>query len=223
QDSIYQEPWAFGLDAEKIVKKYIEMRYTFLPYIYTEFQKTAEDGLPIVRPLYMEFKEERDLIQVNDQFMLGENILVAPIVREGQVKRLVRLPKGTWFNYWTKEQVEGGDYIIADAPIDVMPIYIKAGTILPLGTSVQNTKETQDLALEIYLDNDEASGYVYNDDGKSYQYESGKISKTAFTATFKNGEVQINGDHHGEENLQQKVTTIEVFGKKIDKITRAGI
>ncbi|EHW9791662.1 glycoside hydrolase family 31 protein [Listeria innocua] len=223
QDSIYQEPWAFGLDAEKIVKKYIEMRYTFLPYIYTEFQKTAENGLPIVRPLYMEFKEERDLIQVNDQFMLGENILVAPIVREGQVKRLVRLPKGTWFNYWTKEQVEGGDYIIADAPIDVMPIYIKAGTILPLGTSVQNTKETQDLALEIYLDNDEASGYVYNDDGKSYQYESGKISKTAFTATFKNGEVQINGDHHGEENLQQKVTTIEVFGKKIDKITRAGI
>ncbi|EAG8014942.1 TPA_asm: alpha-glucosidase [Listeria monocytogenes] len=223
QDSIYQEPWAFGADAEKIVKQYIELRYAFLPYIYTEFQKTAESGLPLVRPLYMEFKDERDLIQVNDQFMLGENILVAPIVREGQAKRLVRLPKGLWFNYWTKEQFVGGDYIIADAPIDTMPIYIKAGTILPVGSSVQNTKETQELTLEVYLDSETATGYVYNDDGKSYQYESGAVSKTKLTATFKNGEVLINATHQGEANLQQKVTTIQVFGEKIDKITRAGI
>ncbi|HAJ9613506.1 TPA: ROK family protein [Listeria monocytogenes] len=223
QDSIYQEPWAFGADAEKIVKQYIELRYAFLPYIYTEFQKTAESGLPLVRPLYMEFKDERDLIQVNDQFMLGENILVAPIVREGQVKRLVRLPRGLWFNYWTKEQFVGGDYIIADAPIDTMPIYIKAGTILPVGSSVQNTKETQDLTLEVYLDGDVASVYVYNDDGKSYQYESGAASKTTLTATFKNGEVLINATHQGEANLQHKVTTIQVFGEKTDKITRAGI
>ncbi|QDA73581.1 glycoside hydrolase family 31 protein [Listeria seeligeri] len=223
QDSIYQEPWAFGLDAEKIVKKYIELRYAFLPYIYTEFQKTAETGLPLVRPLYTEFKDERDLIQVNDEFMLGENILVAPIVREGQVKRLVRLPKGTWFNYWTKEQLEGGDYIIADAPIDTMPIYIKAGTILPIGSSVQNTKETQSIALEIYLANGTASGYVYNDDGKSYEYQNGEFAKTGLTATLQNGEVQVKATHSGKVNLQLEITTIQVFGEKTNKITRAGI
>lgn len=223
QDSIYQEPWAFGPDAEKIVKQYIELRYAFLPYIYTEFQKTAETGLPLVRPLYMEFNGERDLIQVNDEFMLGENILVAPIVREGQVKRLVRLPKGTWFNYWTKEKIEGGGYIIADAPMDTMPIYIKAGTILPIGSNVQNTKETQSLVLEVYLANGKAAGYVYNDDGKSYQYEQGELSKTELTASLQNGEVQVNASHNGKLNLQLEITTIQVFGEKTNKIIRAGI
>ncbi|EAG7376653.1 DUF5110 domain-containing protein, partial [Listeria monocytogenes] len=83
--------------------------------------------------------------------------------------------------------------------------------------------ETQELTLEVYLDSETATGYVYNDDGKSYQYESGAVSKTKLTATFKNGEVLINATHQGEANLQQKVTTIQVFGEKIDKITRAGI
>ncbi|KID20881.1 hypothetical protein NV44_02755, partial [Listeria monocytogenes] len=129
--------------------------------IYTGFRKTAECSFPGVRPLYIECKDVRDLIQVVDQVMLGENILVAPIVREGQAKRLVRLPNGLWFNYWTKDQFVVGDYIIADAPIDTMPIYIKAGAILPVCSRVQNTKEPHELPLEVYLDSATATGYVY--------------------------------------------------------------
>ncbi|EFS04575.1 alpha-glucosidase 2, partial [Listeria seeligeri FSL S4-171] len=90
-------------------------------------------------------------------------------------------------------------------------------------SSVQNTKETQSIALEIYIANGTASGYVYNDDGKSYEYQNGEFAKTGLTATLQNGEVQVKATHSGKVNLQLEITTIQVFGEKTNKITRAGI
>ncbi|MEH7453231.1 glycoside hydrolase family 31 protein [Gottfriedia acidiceleris] len=184
QDSIYQEPWAFGEKTLASVKKYIELRYRFMPYLYTLFYEAEQTGLPIVRPLVMEYPNDPETFQCSDEFLLGSQVLVAPMLRPGQSHRPVYLPKGTWFDFWTQEKYEGGQYHLIKADLDTLPIFVKAGTILPLGTPVQNTKELQEIELQVYLSReDQAIGHIYEDDGYTYDYQQDDYRFTTFTVS----------------------------------------
>lgn len=181
QDSIRQEPWAFGEKTMLIVKKYIELRYRFLPYIYTLFYQSEQTGLPVVRPLVMEYPDDKNTFHCCDEFLLGSQVLIAPILRPGQTHRSVYLPAGIWYDFWTEEKYIGGQYYLIEADLDTLPIFVKGGTILPLGSVVKNTKEKQEIELLIYhSEKEKMIGYLYEDDGYSYNYRQNQYRLSTF-------------------------------------------
>ncbi|WP_239673198.1 glycoside hydrolase family 31 protein [Mangrovibacillus cuniculi] len=178
-----QEPWAFGEEVEAISKKYIEMRYQLLPYLYNAFQNSAEEGAPVQQPLVYHFQEDEKTYNISDQFMFGDSLMLAPVVKQGQTSREVYLPEGeTWVDYWTKEEFEGGQTITVDAPLEHMPIFAMKDSIIPTREVQQYTdqNELKNLVLDTYLE-DKASYDFYEDDGKSLDHRSGEFNETNFT------------------------------------------
>ena len=177
-----QEPWAFDKETEDINRKYIKLRYKLIPYLYDLMHKGELTGEPIIRPLLFNYQKDKNTYEINDEFMFGDNILVAPVVEQGVRHRLVYLPEGdNWIDYWTKKEYKGGQYIIKEAPLDICPIYIKVLSIIPIGKE-QNyigEKENDTLALDIYLgENDGDIIYThYLDDGESFDYKNGILNK----------------------------------------------
>jgi len=168
------EVWSYGKQAEPILEKYLKLRYQLLPYIYSLAHNTYQTGAPYMRPLFMDFPGDPKVADVRDEYMFGPAFLVAPVTEQGATKRMVYLPAGAdWFNYWTNERVRGGQWIQADAPIDTLPLFVRAGSILPLGDAIENTTEVQKIArLRVYPGAD-AEFALYEDDGKTYAYEKG--------------------------------------------------
>lgn len=173
-----QEPWSFDKETEDICRKYIKLRYKLIPYIYDLFWKGESDGLPIMRPLLLHYENDANTYEINDEFLCGDSILVAPIIEQGKKSRMVYLPEGNdWIDYWTKEYSSGGKFIVKNAPLDTCPIYIKAGTVIP-NYPEQNyigEKSVNELTFNIYLSkNDQNISYThYQDDGESFNYKNG--------------------------------------------------
>lgn len=212
QDSIYQEPWAFGEDTMASVRKYIELRYRFLPYIYTLFYEAEQIGTPIVRPLVMEYPEDKETVECSDQFMVGSQVMIAPMLRPGQSYRAVYFPAGVWYDWWTEEKIKGGQYQLVSADIDTLPIFVKEGTVLPLGTSVKNTKDMQHIELAaFYSDKEEMAGTLYEDDTISYEYRKGNYRISNITIT-KNGEVNMKAS--GNSDSKTILKDVKIIGKK---------
>lgn len=170
------EVWSYGEEAERILVKYLRLRYRLMPYIYSLAYQVTQTGAPFMRALWMDFSDEKSTV-TEDEFMFGPSLLVAPVVEQGAVSRKVYLPGGTkWFNFWTNEKLDGGQTITVDAPIDVLPLFVKEGSVLPLGEVRQNSKEEQkEIEIRVYSGS-QASFCLYSDDGKSYAYEKGEYS-----------------------------------------------
>ena len=180
-----QEPWAFDEITEEINKKYIKLRYKFIPYLYDMMHKCEKSGAPIIRPLLYNYQNDKKTYEINDEFMFGDNVLVSPVVEQGARQKLVYLPKGnSWIDYWTGEEFEGGQYIIKDSPLDICPIYIKTMSIISNGEDVNyiGEKDTECLNLSIYLCDKKGEGkYIaYNDDGESFDYKNGRFNEYEF-------------------------------------------
>ncbi|MCR8746578.1 glycoside hydrolase family 31 protein [Romboutsia lituseburensis] len=175
-----QEPWAFDKLKEDINRKYIKLRYKLIPYLYDTFYKGERDGLPVIRPLVLHYQQDDKTYEINDQFLFGENIMVAPVLEQGKKARMIYLPKGeNWIDYWTKESFEGGQYIIKEAPLEICPIYIKEGSIIPNFPELSyiGEKEIKTLILDIYTVKDGEFEYNhYQDDGESFEYKDGKYN-----------------------------------------------
>jgi alpha-glucosidase len=176
-----QEPWAFDENTEEINRKYIKLRYKLLPYIYDNMWNCSKTGAPLIRPLVFNYQNDKNTYEINDEFLCGDNILVAPVVEQGAKARMVYLPLGeTWIDYWTKEEYKGGQYIIKETPLDICPIFIKGGAVIPVAQE-QNyvgEKQTNKLTLEVYLCND-STETIYNhyiDDGESFKYQDGEFN-----------------------------------------------
>ena len=175
-----QEPWAFDTETEEINRKYINLRYQLIPYIYDQLWHGETSGLPLLRPLILHWQEDARTHELNDQLMCGDSILVAPVVQQGQTVRPVYLPAGQWYDYWTKEVISGEAYILREAPLDICPIYIKAGAIIPNHPVRQYVDEMamEHLILDVYP-NDRGDIHLYEhliDDGESYAYQNGNCA-----------------------------------------------
>ncbi|PVE16178.1 alpha-glucosidase [Clostridium perfringens] len=171
-----QEPWAFGPRAEKIAKKSIELRYELLPYIYDLYYISHKEGLPIFRPIIMEYEKDMNLLNMREQFMLGENMIVAPVLYEGERSKTVYLPKGSWFNYFTMEKLQGGKWYKLPCELDEILVFVKEGAIIPTyNKKFRNVKERpKNILLKVFGEN--AKGFHYNDDGHSMEYLEGKYT-----------------------------------------------
>ena len=175
----YNEVWSYGKQAEPILAKYLRLRYQLLPYIYSLAYHTYDTGAPYMRALFMDFPNDPKVADIGDEYMFGPAFLVAPVTEQGATTRSVYLPAGTgWFNFWTNERVEGGQRIAVNAPIDTVPLFVRAGSIVPLGEAIENTNQLQQLAkVRVYAGHD-AHFTLHQDDGNTYAYETGNGGST---------------------------------------------
>ncbi len=173
--TIDQEPWAFGPEVEAICRQFISLRYQLLPYLYGLFVAAYRTGAPIMRPLAWHYPGETDAVAAGDQFLLGQDLLVAPIIRQGATARAVYLPRGDWYNFWTNELVSGGRHIVAEAPLERMPLFVRAGAIIPMGAVQQFVGEKNVDTINLHLwPGGEGRLDWYEDDGQSQDYERGE-------------------------------------------------
>lgn len=157
-----REPWLFGDEVLGVVRDSLQTRVRLMPYLYTLAWQTSTTGLPLVRPMFFEDPVSRDWWDVDDQFMLGDCLLVAPILEEGQSSRDVRFPAGLWYDFRSGNAIQGPTTISVDAPLDVVPVFVRGGSVLPLAPDGQ-------LALHAYPDaQGGATGVLYSDDGDGY-------------------------------------------------------
>ncbi len=180
---LYQEPWQFDAKTCEIYKKFIDLRYHLLPYLYDCFYQMSKTGAPVFRPLVFEFEKDPNVWELNDEFMVGDNLLISPVVTQGVNKKLVYLPEGSWVDYETGETHEGGQYFIKDAPIETCPIYVLGGTILPTYPIQQyvGEKEITELILHVYPG--EGNYLHYQDDGTGFAYQEGSYNLYEFKIT----------------------------------------
>ena len=177
-----QEPWAFGEETTKIVRKAIALRYHLLPYIY---DLAHNSQLPMLRPLVMEYPEDPKVANICDQFLLGDSLMAAPVINPGVTARAVYLPEGTWYDYYTGKQYQGGQYILAEAPIDHLPLFAKAGAIIPVAVGAPEcVEDITEVALEVFPGS--GSFTHYTDDGETMDYENGAIHALKVTVEDKN-------------------------------------
>ena len=173
------EVWSYGKAAEAVIVKYLKLRYALLPYVYSLGKRTYDTGAPFMRALFMDFPQDPNVAKIGDEYMFGPALLVAPVTEQGAQSRTVYLPAGSdWYNFWTSEKIGGGQTIRVSAPIDVIPLFVRAGSILPIGAPVLNTSTSQAIAeIRVYRGRD-AQFELFDDDGVSYAYEKGAGTST---------------------------------------------
>ena len=146
-----------------------------MPYIYSLGYKTYQTGAPFMRPLFMDFPGDPKVADIGDEYMFGPAFLVAPVTEQGATVKNVYLPSGSdWYNYWTKERVHGGQIARVDAPIDTIPLFVRAGSIIPSGSAIESTNEQQKIEKVRVYPGADADFTLYDDDGKTYAYEKGE-------------------------------------------------
>ena len=180
--------WAF--DAQE---KMINLRYRLLPYIYSTSWEVTSNGGSLMRALFSDFPEDKKVTDIGDEYMFGKSILVVPVISEVK-RRSLYLPEGTqWIDFWTGEKQKGGQEIIREAPIDIIPLYVKAGSIIPAGPSVQfaTEKSWDDLQVRIYPGAD-GEFTLYEDEDDNYNYEKGKYTTVRMTWSDKDRQLTIH-------------------------------
>jgi alpha-glucosidase len=180
-DSPDHEPWRYGKYYEDIIRKYLKLRYRLLPFLYTVLEESHRTGMPMFRPLLLNYQEDENTLGIDDEFMIGGDLLVAPILKPNLTTRLVYLPAGIWFDYWTGARHEGGRMIRVEAPLETVPFFVRGGAILPLGPEMNyvGEKPANPLQFEIYPDaRGEASTSLYEDDGLTEDYRQGQFRRT---------------------------------------------
>jgi alpha-glucosidase len=211
--TVRREPWVYGEEVEDICRKYIQLRYRLTPYLYTLFQEAATTGAPILRPLLYEYFNDPKVYELHDQVLLGSSILAAPICRPGVEARSVYLPDGVWYDWWTGEKSRGGRYILAHAPLEVMPLYVRAGSIIPLYPVCQHLDEIPDsLTLRVYPGEGEFT--LYEDDGHSFDYREGMYSTTRYKVSMEGEEAIVEVfPRQGLYRPGDREISIEVVGR----------
>src|ERR1700733_14538233 len=168
----HNEVWSYGEQAEPILAKYLKLRYQLLPYTYSLAYRSYQTGAPYMRALFMDFPADPKVMDIPDEYMYGPAFLVAPVTEQGATHRTVYLPAGCdWYNYWTNERMHGGQSIVADAPIDTLPLFVRAGSIVPLGSEVESAQQLQKIASVRVYSGANGSFVLFEDDGRTYAYE----------------------------------------------------
>ena len=181
RDAYDHEPWRFGSFYEDIIRNYLKLRYRLLPFLYTKLEEAHRTGMPVFRPLVLNYQNDANTFDLDDEFMVGRDLLVAPILKPELTSRLVYLPEGTWINYWNGRQVEGGRVIHVNAPLETVPLFVRGGAIIPMGPAMNYVGErpADPLVFRIYPDAQGRAGTsLYEDDGVSPAYRNGAFRRT---------------------------------------------
>lgn len=216
--TVYQEPWQFGEKYEAIMKKYIQMRYVWMPQLYSLFHQASLSGLPVMRPLLLEFPEDQKTYNLNDQFMIGDNVVIAPIMAPSVTDRAVYLPAGEWVAFSSEDVFQGGGTHLIHAELEDMPIFVKKGTAIMQGEWVSNSeKETKNISMTVYAGQSGEKYHFthYDDDGETFAYENGSFMELDMEVVSTANTVEITVlDRKGDFTPAYRAINIHVIGLK---------
>ena len=217
-----QEPWTFDDNITNVVRKFIEIRYQLLPYLYTAFWRYANEGVPILKSLVLFDQSDTHTHYRNDEFIFGEKILACPITEPNAKGRRMFFPKGKWFNFWTDRIVKGGQEAWVDADLDSMPIFIKEGAVIPKYPIQQyvGEKKIDQVTLDVYYKKGREKSELYEDAHDGYDYKKGRFSLRYFNLVGKKDELIIQQHKSGKFITTYKTFKIKLHGMpfKISKI-----
>ncbi len=197
KNSLDHEPWVNGPEQEAIRRKYIELRYKLLPYIYTYTEETTRTGIPLMRPIFLEYPQSPEFFNDDHDFLFGPDLFVSPVVTEKLDAQGVALPPGEWYDYWSSEKHTGKDKIDLHPRLDEVPLYVRAGAIIPMQPLVQYTGQKPDgpLQLRVYLPSSTAGnncrGSLYLDDGHTYVFQKGEFLRVNYSCEVSAGFVRV--------------------------------
>ncbi len=213
----WREPWVFGPEVEAIARRYLNLRMRLLPYLYTAFWQCATRGTPIMRPLLWEDAAHPAYRSRDDQWLLGDHLLVSPVLTPATDRRELMLPAGHWYDFWDDTPVAGGTTIVRTAPLDTVPLHVRAGAVLPLGPVQQYTAELPHPPLEFHLYPPSAAAettvsWLYNDDGETLAYRRGAYSLTRLELRRDGDRLVLTRKHEGDPDLAGPAPTVVLHG-----------
>ena len=225
-----QEPWAFDEEVINITRKFVSLRYQLLPYLYTMFWQYIEEGVPMLKPLVYYDQDDTQTHYRNDEFIFGDQILVCPILEPNAVGRRMYIPRGEWYNYWTNELVTGGREVWIDTKFDEIPLFVKAGAIIPKYPVQQYVGELEfdELTLDLYYKNGKEKSVVYEDAQDGYDYKKGRYSFLSLSTNGKEKQLIVQLHKEGKYDtpynkykinligLPFRVTQIEIDNEKFE-------
>ncbi|MEM9919072.1 MAG: glycoside hydrolase family 31 protein [Bacteroidota bacterium] len=204
-----QEPWVYGAEYTDMARVAIEWRYRLLPYIYTAFRQHLIDGVPILQPLSMYDQHDPMCLSRENEFIFGGQLLVAPIIEEGRRRQKAYLPAGKWYHFSSSKAYKGQRKAKVEAPLDDIPVFVKAGTILPLYPVRQNTQEAvEQLQLFIYFEEGNFRSQLYEDAGDGYDYLKKQYSLQVFDLHGQGDSLNIRRSREGK--FKQSYSTIRL-------------
>ncbi|HTV13706.1 MAG TPA: TIM-barrel domain-containing protein [Acidobacteriaceae bacterium] len=197
---------------EEICREYLNLRYRLLPYLYSSVAQTHETGLPLMRPLWLACPEDKQALLRDDEYLFGDSFLVAPVLRAGTSERAVYLPRGTWWEFWSGAAVAGGQQVSRAVDLKTMPLYVKAGAVVPLGPVKQYTTEPveEPLTLRVYPGAD-GNFVLYEDDGESFRYRRGEFTRIHCTWQDADRTLALRVDPKGKPASGRQVQ-VEIAG-----------
>jgi alpha-glucosidase/alpha-D-xyloside xylohydrolase len=160
---------------EPICRKYLELRYRMMPYLYSAVRECTQTGMPVLRALWLHYPDDATAVARGDEFLWGRDVLVAPVAEQGAAARKVYLPRGSWYDFWNGERLEGGREISRKVDLETMPLYVRAGAIVPMGPVKQYTAEKVDGPIRVTVYPGANGAFLlYEDDGSSFDYRRGE-------------------------------------------------
>jgi alpha-glucosidase len=209
-----QEPWVFGSSITDIVRKFIEIRYQLLPYLYTAFWRYVGEGIPIIKSLVLYDQDDVQTHYRNDEFIFGEKFLVCPILEPNSKGRRMYFPRGRWYNFWDNTVVMGEEEMWIDADLESMPIFVKEGAIIPKYPVQQYVGEivVEELELDVYFKIGKESSQIYEDAHDSYDYKKGRYSLRNFKQVGKMNSLTIQQFKSGKYNTSYETFKISIHG-----------
>ena len=193
-------PWAHGAEVEEICRSFAELRYRLLPYTYTLARQATELGLPLMRPLWLNYPDDPCVWDMGRQYLWGDDLLVAPVTAEGARRWPVYLPAGAWFDFWTQARYQGGRGVEVDAPLERMPLFVREGAIIPMGPVMQHVDEAPlDEVTLLAYPGAETTFELYEDDGRTNAWRRGGYAVTELRCRSEDGAVVIEiGEPRGD-------------------------
>jgi len=220
-----QEPWAFGEETTKLTRKAIEFRYKLLPYIYSTFNDYVIEGKPMIRSLIFEDQSDKKLVKVERDFLFGEHLLVSAVIRPKAKTQNIYLPKGTWLDFKTGEVFEGGKSHKIKLSTERIPVFAKAGSVIPMHPIRQHTKEkVNQLQLRIYLSEDNFESWYYEDKGEGYDYLADEYKEIQFEFNSSKKKIVGKTKSFGLYKLPYKNYLYQIYGvsEKMKSVTIDG-
>lgn len=161
-ESPSREPWTFDDETLQVIRKFLNLRYQLLPYIYTLAWEASAYGYPLVRPIFWPHFDDPEYWSIDDQFLLGDSLLIAPILKQGRTSRKVNFPPGVWFDFWEDKMFKGPDNILVEVELDQIPVFVRAGCVLPL-------EKNEMIQLHVYpISNGETRSFMFSDEGDGF-------------------------------------------------------
>ena len=210
-----QEPWAFGEPFESVCRKMIKLRQRLLPYLYSAFEECHRTGAPILRPLMFEYPRDATTYTMDDEFLLGDSLLVAPITKPGVEHRHVYLPEGAWWNFWTGERSLGPAHILVHAPLGQPALFVAANKAIAMWPEMNFVGEraTDPLTVMAFVDEGRGESVLYEDAGDGYAYREGEYARTGMVCEGSAGSVSVSiGEREGAFVPERSAMRLDLRG-----------